>query len=139
MKKVVAQTALDCLKTECAGLKKTGSLRYDSLKVQDYLSFLYPSHSKTIFKWRSQTLDIKSHSTYKYDNLTCSGCGIEDELPCHVINCGFEEEIEPDVDVLAVDKLDQATKCDLVRMVMRINSFIDRVTNPDGCEEPSED
>ena len=139
VKKVVAQTALDCLKTECAGLKKTGSLRYDSLKVQDYLSFLYPSHSKTIFKWRSQTLDIKSHSTYKYDNLTCRGCGIEDELPCHVINCGFEEEIEPDVDVLAVDKLDQATKCDLVRMVMRINSFIDRVTNPDGCEEPSED
>ena len=61
----VTKTALNHLQTECSGLKKTANLKYDALKLQDYLSVLYPSESKVIFKWRSETLDIKPHLSYK--------------------------------------------------------------------------
>ena len=80
----------------------------------------------------SQTLDIKSQSAYKYDDLICRGCRFEDH-PGQVINCDFHDQIELDVDMLAVDKfeLDQATKCNLIRVALRMHSFLDRVSNFD--------
>ena len=143
VKKEVTRSALESLKAECAGLKKTAALRYDTLKLQDYLSALYPSQSKIIFKWRCQTLDIKSHSTYKYNDLTCRGCGVNNEDPYHVINCGFEDKIGAAVDILSLDKLEQPTKTELLQMVLRMKCFLDKLNNDDnedlmtltGCRE----
>ena len=143
VKKAVTRTALASLKAECGGLKKTASLKYDSLELQPYLSVLHRSHSRIVFKWRCQTLDIKSHSTYKYSDLICRGCGDSNEDPYHVINCGFEEEIEGAVDVRVLDKLEQSTKTVLIQMVLRMKSFLDKIDDDNvedlmtetGCRE----
>ena len=76
VKKAVEKVALEQLQLECSLLKKTSNLKYEELKLQPYLSKLYPSQSRIIFKMRSQTLDIKTHSTYKYaDRLSEMWCG----------------------------------------------------------------
>ena len=137
VKKAVTEVALNCLKAECAGLRKTASLKYESLKLQDYLSALYPSQAKVIFKWRSQTLDIKSHLSYKYDDRTCRGCGIEEEVPYHIMNCGFEDKINV-LDVLSLDEIDDFTKSELKRMIIRLKAFQDRVeTKAEDIEGPA--
>ena len=129
--------ALNCLKAECAGLKKTASLRYESLKSQDYLSALYPSQAKVIFKWRSQTLDIKSHLSYKYSDRLCRGCGIEEEVPCHVVNCGAVDDIAV-LDVLSLGEIDDVTKSELKRMVIRFEAFQEMVkAKADDIEGPA--
>ena len=72
---------------------------------------------------------IKSHSTYKYNDLTCRGCGVNNEDPYHVINCGFEDKIGAAVDILSLDKLEQPTKTELLQMVLRMKCFLDKVNN----------
>ena len=101
----------------------------------DYLSVLHRSQSKIVFKWRCQTLDIKSHSTYKYDDLTCRGCGVENEDPSHVINCGFEDEIGGAINMIALDKLEQPIKTELLQMVLRMKSFLNKLDNDSDQED----
>ena len=60
VKSAVYTAALQELVAESHSLKKTASLEYKSLKVQDYFSHLYISQARIIFKWRSKTLDLKS-------------------------------------------------------------------------------
>ena len=73
VKESVVKTAVHELVSECQGLKKTAKLQYETLELQDYFRQLYPAQAKTVFKWRSETLDIKSHLTYKYKDLMCRG------------------------------------------------------------------
>ena len=138
VKKAVTRTALESLKVECAGLKKTAVLKYDSLKLQEYLSVLHRSHSKIIFKWRCQTLDIKSHSTWKYNDLVCRGCGVENEDSDHVINCGSADRIETELNIINLDNLDQPTKNELMQIVLRMKTFLDNVDN-NGSNDDNED
>ena len=127
IKKMVNEKALEQLKEECRSLKKTTELDYDSLSTQDYLMQLYPSQSRLVFKWRSETLDIKTHSTHKYNDNICRKCqgGIED--PLHVVNCG-REKMEINIDVLKIGVLDDFTKSELKQLVSRISLFLDEVT-----------
>ena len=103
--------------------------------MQEYLSVLHRSHSKIIFKWRCQTLDIKSHSTWKYNDLVCRGCGVENEDPDHVINCGSADIIETEIEVLNLDNLDQPTKNELLQIVLRMKTFLDNVENNDTSDD----
>ena len=96
------------------------------------MSVLYPSQSKVIFKWRSKTLDIKSHLTYKYEDLLCRGCGVEEENLSHILNCGVEATIDSEFDVLSLDEIDEVTMYDLKRMVHRINMFLEKVSSETG-------
>lgn len=128
VKKAINETALKHLKAECSGLKKTANLQYDALKLQEYLSVLYPSESKIIFKWRSETLDIKSHLSYKYGDVNCRGCGVMTEEPYHILNCGENQLITTDIDVLNLDQIDEVTKLELKRMVIRVTRFLERVS-----------
>ena len=127
VKKAVTNVAFESLKTECAGMKKTTNLKYDALEVQDYLRELYPSQAKIVFKWRSQTLDIKSHLTYKYKDLICRGCGLEEETPHHIMNCGTAEEIGDEIDILSLKKIDGFKKSELKRVVIRIGTFLEKI------------
>ena len=129
VKSAVTEVALCQLKAECSALKKTAGLHYDELKPQKYLSALYPSQSRVIFKWRSKTLDIKSHLTYKYKDLVCRLCGAEEESPSHVLNCGMSEKMENFVDISSLDEVDEATKCELKRLIVRMNLFQEKVNN----------
>lgn len=128
VKESVTEYALKQLVTECCGLKKTADLRYDSLKLQDYFSYLYPSQARIVFKWRSQTLDLKSHLTYKYSDTLCRVCLSEAEDPYHVINCGAESSvITGSMNMLEISNLDDREKYVLKTMVLRMASFLDRV------------
>ena len=126
VKKTVTEFALTQLLAECRGLKKTATLEYDTLRLQDYFSCLYPSQARLVFKWRSQTLDIKSHLTYKYTDTLCRGCLTEVEDPHHVINCGSGSSIDG-LNVLNIDSLDDQKKSLLKTMIHRIASFLERV------------
>ena len=132
VKDSVGKSALCQLKAECVSLKKTAGLEYKELQLQNYLSVLYPSQSKVIFKWRSKTLDIKSHLTYKYEDLLCRGCGVEEENLPHILNCGVEATIDSEFDVLSLDEIDEVTMYDLKWMVHRINMFLEKVSSETG-------
>ena len=54
---------------------------------QPYLQNLFPSKSRTIFKCRSKTLDIKDHKPFKFKDILCRRCGSEREDLEHVVNC----------------------------------------------------
>ena len=82
----ISEVALGELLNESEGLKKTSTLKYDSLQVQGYLQHLYPNQARVVFKCRCQTMDIKTHLTYKYSDKICRGCGKEEETLSHVIN-----------------------------------------------------
>ena len=127
VKKSVAEFALKQLVTECHGLKKTATLEYDRLKLQDYLTYLYPSQARLVFKWRSQTLDVKCHLTYKYNDTICRGCHNEMEDPYHVVNCGAEGSSITGLNVTEIDSLEDEEKYLLKTMVLRIASFLERV------------
>ena len=122
MKKSVTE-----LVAECRGLKKTATLEYDCLKLQDYFSYLYQSQARVVFKWRSRTLDVKSHLTYKYKDTVCRGCLIEAEDPYHVVNCGVERKVNTELNVSEMDILDKQEKYLLKTMIHRVASFLERV------------
>jgi len=54
VKAAVTSVALSQLVAECQSLKKTASLQYKELKVQEYLTQLFPSQARIVFKWRSK-------------------------------------------------------------------------------------
>ena len=87
VRKKIEETALTNLCAECKSLKKTSDLQYQRLETQDYLLKCFPGQARTIFKWRSKTLNLKLHSTYKYSDEMCRGCGVCEESAEHVINC----------------------------------------------------
>ena len=105
VKASVTTAALHQLVAECQSLKKTANLQYKELKVQEYLSQLYPSQARLVFKWRSKTLDLKTHLTYKYSDKSCRICKSNDETPEHALNCGMESIMDYKIDVLSIDEL----------------------------------
>ena len=131
VKEAVTKKALSQLQAECSGLRKTASLQYESLKLQEYLSVLYPTQARVLFKWRSGTLDIKSHLSYKYRDLICRRCGAEEENPDHILNCGMEPKVDNNIDVLNLGEMDEFTKCEIKQMVQRISLFVEEVSDRD--------
>ena len=128
VKRIIMESAFETLKAECNGMTKTKTMVYESFAIQDYFLELYPTQARVVFKWRSQTLDIKSHATHKFQDSVCRGCKSEIEDPSHIINCG-NEEISNIVDVLNLgEKLDDITKSELKLAVSRITAFLDRIS-----------
>ena len=127
VKKAVTTTALKELTLECSTLKKTSTLQYKDLATQDYLLHLFPDQARTVFKWRSRTLDLKSHLSYKYNDLLCRGCKEADEDVEHIINCGMD--VQADLfDVTQIYELSDQLKVNLKLMATRIMSFIEQVS-----------
>ena len=121
--KSVETVAFSNLVQECTAKKKTADIEYDNFETQEYLKNLYPNQARIMFKCRSKTLDIKTHSTYKYEDQKCRKCGVHDETLDHVINCEHTEEIKLEYRGDFTSNLDQTVRC-----VKRIESFIDEVT-----------
>ena len=131
VKASVTTTALHHLVAECQSLKKTANLQYNELKVHEYLTHLYPSQARLVFKWRSKTLDLKAHLSYKYSDMSCRICKSNDETPEHALNCGVESVMDSKIDVLRLDKFDDFTKSELKQMILRISSFLEKVVESD--------
>ena len=116
---------------ECTVLRKTQNLQYKDLEMQEYLKVLYPNQSQVILRSRCQTLNLKTHNSYRFEegDVTCRKCGIEDETLEHVINCGVEE-LHDHIDINVGDICDipsELLQSLLARMVLRIESFFDSV------------
>ena len=125
VKKAIAKTAFLELQKQCSSMKKTCDVKYEVLETQDYLLKLFPDQAKAVFKWRAQTLDIKSHLTYKYNDKCCRRCGGNDEVVEHIINCGENDLIVVD-DIKKLGKFDDDTRGKLLCQVKRILSFINQ-------------
>ena len=76
----VGKVAFEDLTKDCVEKSKTRNLQYKELKVQEYLTYLYPKQSQIILQCRSKTLDIKQHRPYKFSDKVCRGCneGVEE-------------------------------------------------------------
>ena len=109
-------------------MKKTSDIHYEDFKVQDYLLKLFPGQAKTVFKWRSKTLDIKSHLTYKYSDTDCRGCGSCEESVEHIVNCGQTDEEIVVEEATRLGTLDSETLKTLQMQIKRIELFIDQLS-----------
>jgi hypothetical protein len=126
VRKAIEAKAFSDLYEECKALKKTSDLQYQRLEVQQYLLKLSPDQARIMFKWRSKTLDIKCHRTYKYKDLKCRGCGNNDEEVDHVVNCeGISNNSEslPVEDVSCLGELNKERSLDLQEQIGRISSL----------------
>ena len=69
--------------------KKILDIQYSKLQMQAYLADgdRNTDISKLIFKARGKTLDIKLHKKWKYDNILCSGCKMNQECGEEILAC----------------------------------------------------
>ena len=128
VQKCVRRHAFNELVNECNSKKKTGDIQYSSLKLEQYMENMYPTHSKVVFQCRSRTLDIKDHRSYKYADLKCRGCENADETLEHVINCNGKDGEHADelhIDFNCSEDWDDVV---LSRCVHRIMKFLDENT-----------
>ena len=120
VKKAVRKVVFENLKEECKSKKQTGMLEYTEFRTQTYLHKLYPNHSRTIFKCRSKTLNIKEFMQYENH---CRWCGISDETLKHIVNCGFNDENIEDIEEIL-----HGTDLQKLKLVaQRIEDFLERV------------
>ena len=119
----VKKVAFDNLVAECKTKKKTMERHYTDLVTQEYLQQLFANQTKLVFKCRGQTVDIKSHLSYKYTDLLCRKCGLEDETLDHVINCGYDEVL-----VLNVENVVE-NQSNTLRCLKRLETFLDDVSS----------
>ena len=126
--KEVNNTVFTELKEECSKLKKTADVTYQSFKLQEYWSSLYPNQARLIFKSRCKTLDIRTQNTYKYGGETlCRNCGVHEETFEHVINCGFEITEHVNIDVKQIDVISKILSSTITRVTNRLELFYDKV------------
>ena len=127
VKKKVKETAFKVLKQECCEKKKTGSISYNSLKPQDYLSKLYPKEAQVIFKSRSKILEIKDHQSYRFTDKSCRRCGQEDETLQHIVNCREEDYLDTQIVYNLDDEISYETRLTLQLISRRVNDFLEEV------------
>ena len=123
VKVAIRNQAFEDLKKECGSKKKTENIQYTTFETQDYIKLLYPNIARTIFKCRAKTLNIKSHTKFKFKDSLCRWCGVTDETLEHIVNCGRDDEMIVDVEkVLHELKLEEVG-----RVASRVNEFLDKV------------
>ena len=124
VKNRVKETAFSELTEELKSKKKTQNLRYEEFALQTYLLDYYPCQARTIFKCRSQTLDLKTNLTYKYKDTTCRLCGVAEETINHATNCGNEDTFEWNCQDLATLSSTNSKLC-----VKRLETFLENVAD----------
>ena len=127
VKKAVNERALADLHTEIKSLRKTSDLHYPALEVQDYLLKMPPNKARVIFRWRSKTLDIKTHLTYKYEDTICRGCGTCEENVELVMNCGHDDHLETE-DVCRIGLVEKEVRGRLETQASRVLSFLEAIS-----------
>ena len=89
LKEKSKMAAFKYLKSEQAKQKKIRNIHYSKLDIQEYLlsGDRNVNVSKLIFKARSKTLDIKVQKKWKYEDITCSGCKVNEESGEETLSC----------------------------------------------------
>ena len=96
------------------------------MKPQEYLHKLYPKQAKAVFQARCQTLDIREHRPYKYQDTLCRVCKTEDETLAHIVNCGVAKEIDTKV-LYDFQERDYDETLKLINVATRIVNFLDNI------------
>ena len=89
VKKAVSNQAFEFLMSEKSKLSKVQHIKYEDLKIQDYLLPYKTSTrlAKLIFQARCRMLDVKTNYKNRYVNLLCPlGCNMEDTQQ-HLLAC----------------------------------------------------
>ena len=70
---------------------KIVNLKYEKLEMQDYLldGNYKTKISQVIYKARTQTLDIKTHKRWKYDDDICVACHEKQETIEEILSCTY--------------------------------------------------
>ena len=103
LREKIKDEALVFLKSQQMKQEKIKNIEYKELKMQDYLAQgdRNISISKIIYKARGQTLDIKMHKKWKYDDISCVGCNKNNESGDEILRCENlgknEEKLEYDL------------------------------------------
>ena len=94
VKQQTAKAAFKYLTDIQAKQSKISHIKYDDLKIQEYLldGNRNTDVTKFIYKARSMTLNIKTQKSWKYSDKTCVGCGVNCETGDEILSCtGFIE------------------------------------------------
>ena len=88
VKQKVESFWFNSLVQECASMKKTQNLTYDSFSCQSYLMDLTPQDAQIIFRARLRAIKCKGNMAGSYrTDMACRLCGEFDETQEHSINC----------------------------------------------------
>ena len=89
LKEKIRNEAFMYLKNHQIKQEKIKDIKYTQLKMQDYLAESDRSIlvTKTIYKARGKTLDIKMQKKWKYDNIKCEGCQLNIESGEEILEC----------------------------------------------------
>jgi hypothetical protein len=89
LKEKTNMAAFKYLTSEQSKQSKICNIVYSKLDIQEYLlnGDRNVNVSKCIFKGRSKTLDIKVQKKWRYEDIKCSGCRINDETGNEMLNC----------------------------------------------------
>ena len=98
VKERVSKSAFEYLMNQKENQKKAKSLKYKDLKIQDYLvsGLCNKKAARLIFRARSETLEIKSHRKWKYEDVLCVGCKKNEETGEEIMNCNVLNEDNKD-------------------------------------------
>ena len=89
VKQKTHEAAFKYLIEEKSKQSKILNVKYEELKIQEYLleGNKNTEISRLIFKARGKCLDIKTQKSWKYKDILCVGCGINDETWDELISC----------------------------------------------------
>ena len=75
---------------------KVKELKYDELKIQDYLSpnrwISSKDEAQFIFKLRCNQVTVKANLKWKYEDVQCRACYYENETQQHIYDCQYLKE-----------------------------------------------
>ena len=75
---------------------KVKELKYDELKIQDYLSpnrwISSKDEAQFIFKLRCNQVTVKANLKWKYEDVKCRACYYENETQQHIYDCQYLKE-----------------------------------------------
>ena len=86
---------------------KITNLKYEKLEMQDYFldGNFNTQVSKVIYKARTQSLDIKTHKRWKYDDDICVACHERKETIEELLTCTYLSDTNEETNNLCSDWL----------------------------------
>ena len=87
VKSKIQDYAISVLTEEKETKKKVRQIEHKCLEPQLYLKSLKKKNASTLFKIRSQVLEIKANERYLHQDMSCRLCDAPEEDLTHVLQC----------------------------------------------------
>ena len=87
VKSKIQDYAISVLTEEKETKKKVRQIEHKCLEPQLYLKSLKKKNASTLFKIRSQVLEIKANERYLHQDMSCRLCDAPEEDLSHVLKC----------------------------------------------------